>query len=71
MAKHNTDKSAWTVYNNKVYDITKFIKQKSHPGGDGAIRVAMGKDISEIFNSIGHSKYALNLLEKFCIGELK
>ena len=30
----------------------------------------MGKDITNIFNSIGHSNFSRNLLQKFYIGNL-
>jgi cytochrome b involved in lipid metabolism len=43
----------------------------SHPGGDGAIKFAMGKDISEVFDSIGHSQYASKILEEFYVGDLR
>ena len=46
------------------------IQNHRHPGGN-VIEMAMGKDITEIFKSIGHSKFSYNLLEKFYIGELK
>ena len=68
--KHNNRRSAWTVIDNKVYNITDMIQNHRHPGGN-IIEMAMGKDITEIFKSIGHSKFSYNLLEKFYIGELK
>ena len=46
------------------------IQNNRHPGGN-IIEIAMGKDVTEIFESIGHSKYSINLLEKFYIGELR
>tara|TARA_Y100000991_G_C21970547_1_gene349213 strand:+ start:1567 stop:3036 length:1470 start_codon:yes stop_codon:yes gene_type:complete len=68
--KHNNKKSAWTVVNNRVYDITSIINNFKHPGGN-IIENAMGKDITIIFNSIGHSEFSRNLLEKFYIGKIK
>lgn len=68
--KHNHEKSAWTIVNNKVYNITNMIKDFKHPGGN-IINIAMGRDITELFYNIGHSEFSKNLLENFYIGELK
>ena len=46
------------------------IQKNKHPGGN-IIEIAMGKDITAIFKSIGHSKFSINLLEKFYIGKIK
>ena len=64
---HNNTKSAWTIYNNKVYDITDFINK--HPGGN-IIKLAMGNDITELFNSIEHSELSKYLLDKYYIGNV-
>jgi cytochrome b involved in lipid metabolism len=68
--KHNNHKSAWCVLNNKVFNITNIIKETKHPGGN-VIEMAMGKDITDIFESIGHSDYSKNLLNNFFIGFIK
>ena len=67
--KHNNKKSAWTVIDGYVYDITDFINQNKHPGGN-IIETAMGKDITEIFKSIGHSNLSMDFLKQFYIGKL-
>jgi protoporphyrinogen oxidase len=67
--RHNNKKSAWTILDNKVYNITNLVNNFRHPGGN-IIEIAMGKDITEIFNSIGHSNFSRNLLKKFYIGNL-
>ena len=53
---------------NKVANITDWISK--HPGGD-IIMKGVGKDATELFNSIGHSDYAKQMLKKYQIGKLK
>ena len=69
VGRHNNKKSAWTILDNKVYNITNLVNNFRHPGGN-IIEMAMGKDITNIFNSIGHSNFSRNLLHKFYIGNL-
>ena len=69
VSRHNNKNSAWTIIDNKVYNITNLVNNFRHPGGN-IIEMAMGKDITEIFNSIGHSNFSRNLLQKFYIGNL-
>lgn len=57
----------WTIYNHYVYDLTDFIN--NHPGGE-VIKYALGKDMTNIFNGVGHSNQAYYLLEKYKIGKL-
>ena len=60
----------WTIIDNKVYDLTNFINNKKHPGGN-IIEISIGKDISKLYKSIGHSSLADNLLDKYYLGEFK
>ena len=45
VSRHNTPQDAWVTYNDKVYDITKFIRK--HPGGN-LILNSLGKDLNII-----------------------
>jgi len=65
VAKHNKKTDAWIVINGKVADITKWIPK--HPGGD-IIMKGVGKDATNLFNSIGHDEYARKMLKKYQIG---
>ena len=67
VSKHNTRKDAWTVINKSVYDITDWIDK--HPGGD-IIMKAVGKDATQLFESIGHPDYVKKILKKMKIGKL-
>lgn len=65
VAKHNKKSDAWIVINGKVADITKWIPK--HPGGD-IIMKGVGKDATNLFNSIGHDEYARKILKTYQIG---
>ena len=49
--------------NNKKYDVTEFVKD--HPGGKDVF--IDGANMTEEFNKVGHSKEAINMLEKYLI----
>jgi cytochrome b involved in lipid metabolism len=69
--KHNTlNKGVWTIINNKVYDITKWVP--NHPGGIAKIMQIAGKDGTELFmnNPFHKGTDANKILEKYYIGEL-
>lgn len=68
VSKHNKEKDAWIVYKDNVYDITKWVPL--HPGGN-VIKYGFGKDITELFQNVGHSNSAHIVMEKYKIGELK
>ena len=65
VAKHNKKTDAWIVIEGKVADITKWIPK--HPGGD-IIMKGVGKNATNLFNSIGHDEYARKMLKKYQIG---
>merc|ERR1719181_1770625 len=50
VAKHNTKTDWWVVVDDKVLDVTKFLKD--HPGGELAILTLAGKDATKEFNMI-------------------
>ncbi|CBH17633.1 cytochrome b5, putative [Trypanosoma equiperdum] len=66
--KHNHDKDCWVVLYRRVLDVTKFLNE--HPGGLDTINDLGGYDITNSFESIGHSSSALALSKEFIIGEL-
>jgi len=67
--KHNTKKDAWTIIENKVYNISSWIPK--HPGGDIIIQ-ALGKDATQLFIANGHPSYVRKtILPKYYIGNLK
>jgi cytochrome b involved in lipid metabolism/monoamine oxidase len=66
--KHNKKNDAWTIIENKVYDITTWIP--THPGGDVILK-AVGKDGTRLFKSVNHPSFVkVNVLPKYYIGNL-
>ena len=68
VAQHKKASDCWTVWQGKVYDITKYIK--AHPGGK-KIMAGAGKDCTELFNKYHHWVNANFIIGKLQIGVLK
>ena len=69
--KHNSEDSAWLVYNGRVFDVTEFVSH--HPGGRNVLLPKLGKDVSEIMQDSSihkHSDVAYNMMNKYRIGRL-
>ena len=56
------------VIHDKVFDVTAFLNE--HPGGEEILLDHGGKDASEDFNDVGHSTDALEMMNKYQIGEI-
>lgn len=66
--KHNKKNDAWTIIENKVYDITTWIPR--HPGGDVILK-AVGKNGTRLFKSVNHPSFVKeNVLPKYYIGNI-
>ncbi|KAG8038693.1 hypothetical protein G9C98_000248 [Cotesia typhae] len=65
---HDTIDDCWIAIYDYVYDCTEFIIK--HPGGGDVLCEYAGRDGTIPFISTGHSKSAVNLLDKYLIGEL-
>ncbi|MFZ5437985.1 MAG: cytochrome b5 domain-containing protein [Patescibacteria group bacterium] len=73
--EHSSASDCWLVIEGKVYDVTAYIKQGIHPGGE-AILLGCGSDASELFRnrpngSGSHSEKAEGYLANFYIGDLE
>lgn len=66
--KHNTDKDCWVVLYDDVLDVTKFLND--HPGGLDPINDLGGYNITNSFESIGHSEFAIKKTKEYIIGKL-
>merc|ERR1712179_157230 len=65
---HNKKDDCWIIIDNKVFNVTPFLKQ--HPGGADVILDLAGKDATEAFKDVGHSKDALDMLPDYLVGVL-
>ncbi|KAH7694878.1 Protein CYTB-5.1 [Aphelenchoides avenae] len=68
VAEHNSNKSAWIIIGNKVFDVTKFLDE--HPGGCEVLLEKAGDDRTEAFEDVGHSTDAREMKEQFLVGEI-
>ncbi|KAG5680987.1 hypothetical protein PVAND_010461 [Polypedilum vanderplanki] len=69
LRNHCTEKSAWIAIRGKVYDVTSFITR--HPGGKDALRFAIGRDATTVFESYHDVEVVSRVLIKQpIVGEL-
>eukprot|EP00250_Pteridium_aquilinum_P034909 c8301_g1_i1 orf=348-746(-) len=68
LAEHSTCEDCWLLIGGKVYDVTKFLEE--HPGGDDVLLSATGKDATDDFEDVGHSKTARDMLTDYYIGDI-
>ncbi|CAI5472127.1 unnamed protein product [Closterium sp. Yama58-4] len=68
VSQHNTEKDCWLIVSGKVYDVTKFMDD--HPGGSDVMVSSTGKDATDDFEDIGHSKTARDMLAQYYVGEI-
>eukprot|EP01084_Bolivina_argentea_P040335 74550_1 len=68
--EHNSPKDLWLVHNNKIYDITKFLKY--HPGGTNVILQIASKDqdITIALSKLNHPPIAKSIMVKHYIGNV-
>lgn len=67
--KHNKINDCWIIVQNKVYDITAFVKK--HPGGSDILMTRAGENATSFFvTKHGLDKNIIKRLEKFQIGVL-
>jgi cytochrome b involved in lipid metabolism len=74
VAPHNNAANCWIVIENKVYDVSPFLRE--HPGGISMVMPYCGKDATEAFNSKGgtggkHTSTAQQLKDSYFIGNLQ
>ncbi|KAK3777759.1 hypothetical protein RRG08_038011 [Elysia crispata] len=68
ISDHCSPDSCWLVINNRVYDVTRFLRM--HPGGEDIILEYGGHDATTAFIDKGHSSDAFDMLAEYCIGEV-
>ncbi|RDW93854.1 putative cytochrome b5 reductase [Aspergillus mulundensis] len=69
VAAHKTRDDLWLVVNDKVYDVTEYVRD--HPGGPDVLLDTAGTDATEAYEEVGHSEDADEILRTYLIGTLK
>jgi len=70
VAKHTDEDDMWVSCHGLVLQLNKkFIEE--HPGGAEVLTDLAGKDITEAFEDIGHSRRAREWADKYIIGYLE
>ncbi|CAN5155505.1 hypothetical protein BH09PAT2_BH09PAT2_04110 [soil metagenome] len=75
VAAHSQGTDCWIAIEGKVYNVTQYIADKKHPGGD-YILLGCGKDATTLFNNRPenegpHPAEVKELLKQFYIGDLQ
>lgn len=68
VASHNTKESCWIIVHDKVFNVTKFLKD--HPGGAHILLSVGGKDATESFDMFHRASILAKYAPRFCIGDL-
>jgi len=68
VSDHCDSNSCWIIVNNKVYDVTRFLRK--HPGGEDIILEHAGRDATSAFIEKGHSRGAHAMLQDYFIGDI-
>lgn len=66
--KHCIKDDAWFIIDSVVYNITQYIKDNKHPGGNATLLPFLGLDCSDAFHAVGHSPAAQPDLDACAIG---
>ena len=67
LAQHCVEGDTWLLIHGKIYDVSKF----NHPGGKQLLIDHSGRDTSQEFDDIGHTKAAYDQMKGFYIGDYK
>jgi len=76
VAKHNTSANCWIIVNNKIYDVSQYLKFNLHPGENATITPYCGKEATRAFdtkdrsNPKPHSTNANSMLTDYYVGDL-
>lgn len=68
VSEHSSSHDCWLIIGGKVYDVTRFLEE--HPGGDDVLLSATGKDATDDFEDVGHSKTARDMLTDYYVGDI-
>jgi len=68
LEKHNKKRELWITIHGNVYNVTPFLEE--HPGGEEVLFEQAGLDATEVFEDIGHSEEARELMKTYFVGKL-
>ena len=66
---HNKEGGGWVVIHDKVYDLLSFASQA--PCGRSRLMEVVGKDATKVFETVGHSDFACELMGQFLVGHYR
>ena len=67
LSKHCVENDTWLLIHGKVYDVSKF----NHPGGKQLLIDHSGRDTTQEFDDIGHTKAAYDQMKEFYVGDFQ
>lgn len=70
VAERDTSDNCWMAAYGNVYDLTEYVAQQRHPGGQNQLLSGCGNEVTEVFDRI-HSTRAQSMLADFKIGFLE
>ena len=72
IVKHNSATDCWMAIDGQVYDLSQYIKDGLHPGGDKVVN-GCGKDASDMFHQISkhNNGRAMATLPTYLLGALQ
>jgi predicted heme/steroid binding protein len=68
VAQHNKAGDCWIVIDNKVFDVSNFLKE--HPGGSKVVLKLAGKDATKEFKQLHAPDVLTKYAPQLCIGEI-
>eukprot|EP00927_Polykrikos_kofoidii_P065017 TRINITY_DN60815_c0_g1_i1.p1 TRINITY_DN60815_c0_g1~~TRINITY_DN60815_c0_g1_i1.p1 ORF type:complete len:515 (-),score=50.75 TRINITY_DN60815_c0_g1_i1:113-1657(-) len=69
VARHTRPGDCWTIYQNKVYDVTLYMD--FHPGGRDQLMLGAGQDCTQEFTRVHPWVSFDGMLGKLCLGKLE
>lgn len=69
ISNHNKKNDCWIIIGKKIYDVTHFLSD--HPGGDNIIITYAGRNCTDVFEDIGHSHKATEMLNLYFVGSIE
>lgn len=68
--RHSKPDDAWIIVNGAIYDVSKFLRSESHPGGE-VILTQAGKDATDVFHAYHPPYVAKRKFPKYKVGVVR